>query len=256
MRALGLPSAIRACLFDLDGVLTDTAALHARAWKQVFDELLEARCGPGFVPFDAVREYRLHVDGRRRRDGARAFLATRRIELSLAELDALVEEKDSLVLGALRREGVGCYEESVAYVRAVQAAGLRCAVVSASRHCAEVLRAARIDGLFELCVDGVMAARKGLAGKPAPDTFLAAARELSVEPAAAAVFEDALSGVAAGRAGGFGLVVGVDRIGDAAALLAHGADVVVCELGELLGPPSPRTANDRHRPAAARHSWE
>jgi len=231
---LGLPVSIHACLFDVDGVLTDTASVHAAAWKRVFDELLRARCGPSFVPFDARDEYREHVDGRRRRDGARAFLASRGIALPASELEALVEEKDSLVLEAIRRDGITRYEESVEYVRAVRGAGLRCAVVSASRHCAEVLRVAGIDDLFEVRVDGVTAGREHLRGKPAPDTYLAAARELGVEPAASAVFEDALSGVEAGRAGGFGFVVGIDRAGEPEALRAHGADVVVGDLGELV----------------------
>jgi beta-phosphoglucomutase family hydrolase len=234
---LGLPPGIRACLFDLDGVLTRTAVVHAAAWKQVFDPFLHeqaARSGATFVPFDVDSDYRAYVDGKRRRDGVRSFLAARGIELPEDEVRALAEAKDALVLEAIRRDGVECYEESVDYVRAVAEAGLRRAVVSASRHCADVLRAAGIEELFELRVDGVVADHEELQGKPAPDTFLAAARGLGVAPAEAAVFEDALAGVEAGRAGGFGYVVGVDRVGHAEALREHGADVVVDDLSALL----------------------
>jgi beta-phosphoglucomutase family hydrolase len=234
---LGLPAGIQACLFDLDGVLTRTAAVHAAAWKQVFDAFLRdraARSGDAFVAFDADLDYRAHVDGKRRRDGVRSFLAARGIEPSEEGVRALAEAKDALVLEAIRRAGVERYEDSVDYVRAVEAAGLRRAVVSASRHCAAVLRAAGIEGLFEVRVDGVVADREQLQGKPAPDMFLAAARSLDVAPAEAAVFEDALVGVEAGRAGGFGFVVGVDRVGHADALRAHGADVVVGDLSALL----------------------
>jgi beta-phosphoglucomutase family hydrolase len=237
---LGLPSAIRACLFDLDGVLTRTEVVHAAAWKQVLDAFLReqaARSRAAFVPFDADADYRAYVDGKRRRDGVRSFLAARGIRLSEDEVRALAEAKDALVLEAIRRDGVERYEESVDYVRAVADAGLRRAVVSASRHCADVLRAAEIEELFELRVDGVVADREQLQGKPAPDTFLAAARGLGVAPAEAAVFEDALAGVEAGRAGGFGYVVGVDRVGHAEALREHGADVVVDDLSALLHAP-------------------
>jgi beta-phosphoglucomutase family hydrolase len=237
---LGLPSAIRACLFDLDGVLTRTEVVHAAAWKQVLDAFLHeqaARSGATFVPFDVDSDYRAYVDGKRRRDGVRSFLAARGIELPEDEVRALAEAKDALVLEAIRRDGVERYEESVDYVRAVADAGLRRAVVSASRHCADVLRAAEIEELFELRVDGVVADREELQGKPAPDTFLAAARGLGVAPAEAAVFEDALAGVEAGRAGGFGYVVGVDRVGHAEALREHGADIVVDDLSALLHAP-------------------
>lgn len=235
--ALGLPPAIRACLFDLDGVLTRTAVVHAAAWKEVFDPFLReraARAGDTFVPFDAEADYLAYVDGKRRRDGVRSFLEARGIRLPEDDVRALAQAKDALVLEAIRRDGVERYEESVEYVRAVMAAGLRRAVVSASRHCADVLHAAGIDELFELRVDGVVADREQLQGKPAPDTFLAAARGLGVEPVEAAVFEDALVGVEAGRAGGFGFVVGVDRVGHADALREHGADVVVDDLSALL----------------------
>jgi beta-phosphoglucomutase family hydrolase len=236
MSRLGLPPEIRACLFDLDGVLTRTELVHAAAWKEVFDAFLLARAeadGGEFVPFDADVEYRAYVDGKRRRDGVRSFLAARGIELAEDEAAALAKAKDARVLAVVRSDGVERYERSIGYLHAVAAAGLRRAVVSASRHCREVLRAAGIEDLFELRVDGVVAERDGLRGKPAPDTYLAAARGLGVDPPACAVFEDALAGVEAGRAGGFGFVVGVDRTGRADELRAHGADVVVADLGDL-----------------------
>jgi beta-phosphoglucomutase family hydrolase len=231
---LGLPDGVRACLFDLDGVLTDTASMHAAAWKQVFDDLLRSRDGDRYRPFDADGEYRRYVDGRRRRDGIRGFLASRGVELPEAEVAALAAAKDELVSAAVQRDGVRVYEGSVAYVRAAREAGLRCAVVSASRHCREVLRVSALEPLFELRVDGVTAGREHLRGKPAPDTFLYAARELGIPPAACAVFEDALSGVEAGRAGGFGVVVGVARGVGGDILRERGADVVVHDLAELL----------------------
>lgn len=237
-RRLGLPPGIRACLFDLDGVLTHTATVHAAAWKEIFDEFLRERArrtGDAFVPFDPESEYRLYVDGKRRRDGVRSFLASRGIELPERTVRELAQAKDALVLAAIHRDGVERYEASIGYVQAVRDAGLRRAVVSASRHCPEVLHAAGIEDLFELRVDGVVADREHLAGKPAPDTFLAAARGLGIEPAACAVFEDALAGVAAGRAGDFGYVVGVDRVGHGEALRERGADVVVADLADLLG---------------------
>ncbi len=239
---LGLPPGIRACLFDLDGVLTRTAAVHAAAWKEIFDAFLRdrsERAGGPFVPFDVALDYRAYVDGKRRRDGVRSFLAAREIELPEEDVRALAEAKDALVLEAIRRDGVERYEESVGYVREAAAAGMRRAVVSASRHCADVLRAAGIEELFEVRVDGVVADREHLAGKPAPDTFLAAARDLGVEPAECAVFEDALVGVEAGRAGAFGYIVGVDRVGHADALREHGADIVVGDLSELLAATRP-----------------
>jgi beta-phosphoglucomutase family hydrolase len=231
---LGLPRGIRACLFDLDGVLTRTESVHAAAWKQVFDRFLRERTAGPFAPFDLDADYRVYVDGKRRRDGVRSFLASRGIELSEEDVGALAKAKDALVLETIERHGVERYEESVGYVRAVAAAGLGRAVVSSSRHCAAVLHAAGIEDLFEVRVDGVVADREHLAGKPAPDTYLAAARGLDIEPAECAVFEDALAGVEAGRAGGFGYVVGVDRVGHGDALREHGADVVVGDLAELL----------------------
>ncbi|HVM57474.1 MAG TPA: beta-phosphoglucomutase family hydrolase [Gaiellaceae bacterium] len=247
--ALGLPAGIRACLFDLDGVLTKTAAVHAAAWKAMFDPYLRGRAereGEAFVPFDEVADYDEFVDGKHRDDGARSFLESRGIRLpegrhdDPAERDTvagLAHRKNVLLLEIVRIRGVEAYEGSVRYVKAVRDAGLRRAVVSASENCDEFLEAAGIDDLFELRVDGLVAEREHLPGKPAPDTFLVAAERLGVAPPEAAVFEDALAGVAAGRAGGFGFVVGVDRVGQADALREQGADVVVPDLAELLGRP-------------------
>jgi beta-phosphoglucomutase family hydrolase len=235
---LGLPPEIRACLFDLDGVLTKTAVVHAAAWKQMFDEFLReraARTGEPFVPFDPVADYDEYVDGKPRYDGVRSFLESRGIELPEERIRELGDRKNALVQELIRKDGVEAYEGSVRYVEAVRAAGLRRAVVSASANCQDVLIAAGIEDLFEVRIDGIVAAREHLKGKPAPDTFLEAARRLEVEPRAAAVFEDALAGVAAGHAGAFGFVVGVDRVGQGEALRARGADTVVSDLAELLG---------------------
>ena len=245
-QGLGLPSGIRACLFDLDGVLTQTARVHAQAWKEMFDAFLRQRSkrsGEPLVPFDAVADYSAYVDGKPRYDGVRSFLASRAIELpegdpsdppSAETVCGLGNRKNELVLALLRRDGVEVYEGSVRYVRAVRDAGLHRAVVSASANTREVLKAAGIEDLFEVRIDGIVAAERHLRGKPAPDPFLAAAAELKVPAAEAAVFEDALAGVEAGRAGDFGYVVGVDRVGQRPALLDHGADVVVDDLAELL----------------------
>ena len=242
---LGLPAGIRACLFDLDGVLTPTAVVHAVAWKQMFDAYLgerAARVGAPFKSFDAHADYERYVDGKARADGVRSFLTARGIELpegtpadppSAETVWGLGNRKDELVSALLRR-GVDAYPGSVRYVRAVRDAGLRRAVVSGSEHCREVLEAAGIADLFEVRIDGIVALERHLRGKPAPDSFLAAAEALGVPSAAAAVFEDALAGVEAGRAGGFGFVVGVDRTGEADALREHGAHVVVGDLEELL----------------------
>jgi beta-phosphoglucomutase family hydrolase len=244
---LGLPDAIRACLFDLDGVLTQTAKVHAAAWKAMFDQYLKRRAertGEPFRPFDQVRDYDEYVDGRPRYDGVRAFLESRGIVLPEGEPDdppdadtiqGLGNRKNQIVLKMIREQGVEPYEGSVRYVRAVREAGLRRAVVSSSTNARDVLHAAGIADLFDTVIDGVVAEREHLQGKPAPDTFLAGARALDVKPAAAAVFEDALAGVQAGHAGGFGFVVGVDRAGQAGALHEHGADLVVNDLAEL--PP-------------------
>lgn len=246
---LGLPDGVKACLFDLDGVLTQTAKVHAAAWKSMFDEFLRgwaSRHGQEFVPFDPVTDYDAYVDGKPRYDGVRSFLQSRGIELpegtpsdppSSETVHGLGNRKNEIVLRMIQEQGVEPYEGSVRYVHAVIDAGLRRAVVSSSTNCRDVLRAAGIDDLFEEIVDGVVAEREHLKGKPAPDTFLAGARAVGVEPREAAVFEDALAGVEAGRAGGFGAVVGVDRVGQADALKTHGADIVVRDLAELLETP-------------------
>lgn len=221
---------IDAVIFDLDGVVTRTARVHARAWKETFDPLLAQRGQP---PFDAA-DYLRHVDGRPRRDGARALLAARGIAAGEDEVRALAERKDARFL-ELVRDGVEVYEGTLALIRALRRRGVRTAVVTASRNGAAILRAAGLEALFDARVDGDDAARLGLAGKPAADTFLHAAALLGVPPARAAVVEDALAGVAAGRAGGFAAVIGVDRAGQADALRAHGATLVVRDLAELGG---------------------
>ena len=234
---LGLPPGIRACLFDLDGVLTQTARLHAEAWKTTFDAFLADRArrtGERHVPFDSVADYELYVDGRPRHDGVRGFLVARGIDADEATVIALGDRKNELLLVLIGERGLEAFEGSTLYVRAVRDAGLRLAVVSASANCRAALQAAGLDGLFEVRIDAARAAAEQLRGKPAPDTFLAAARALNVQPVEAAVFEDALAGVAAGRAGGFGFVVGVDRTGHSDALRRAGADLVVSDLGELL----------------------
>jgi beta-phosphoglucomutase family hydrolase len=243
---LGLPDGIKACLFDLDGVLTQTAKVHAAAWKQMFDEYLKARAertGDEFVPFDSRSDYDKYVDGKPRYDGVRSFLASRGITLDEGSPDdapsdetvaGLGNRKNELVLKLIDEQGVEPYEGSVRYVHAAADAGLRRAVVSSSANCRAVLESADMLDLFEEIVDGNVLAERGLNGKPAPDTFLAAAEALGTSAAESAVYEDALSGVEAGRAGSFGLVVGVDRVGQADALKEHGADVVVEDLAELL----------------------
>ncbi|MPY91572.1 MAG: beta-phosphoglucomutase family hydrolase [Acidimicrobiia bacterium] len=236
-----------ACLFDLDGVLTQTAKVHAAAWKEMFDAFLvdrSRRTGGPFRPFELPADYVDHVDGKLRQDGVRGFLASRGIALpegadegppTAETVHGLGTRKNDLVLELIRRDGVEVYEGSVRFVAVVRDAGLRRAVVSASKNCREVLAAAGIEGLFEVRVDGLVAQQAGLRGKPAPDMFLAAAEALGVAPGHAAVFEDAVAGVQAGRAGDFGWVVGVDRAGHAGALRSHGADTVVADLGDLLG---------------------
>ena len=243
---LGLPDGTRACLFDLDGVLTKTAVVHNAAWKEMFDSYLRdrsRRTGEPFVPFDPARDYDEFVDGKPRADGTRSFLASRGIELpeggdgdppEAETVHGLGNRKNEIVQRRIREDGVEAYESSVRYVRAARDAGLHCAVVSSSANCRDVLVAAGIEDLFEVRIDGLVAKRDHLRGKPAPDTFLAGARAFGLEPGAAAVFEDALAGVAAGRAGQFGFVVGVDRVGQADALREHGADTVVADLAELL----------------------
>jgi beta-phosphoglucomutase family hydrolase len=241
-----VPDGISACLFDLDGVITQTAKVHAAAWKQMFDDFLMARSrdtGAPFQPFDTQADYHAYVDGKLRQDGVRSFLASRGITLpegassdppSVETVHGLGTRKNDLVQVVIQEQGVEVYAGTVRFVEAVRDAGLRRAVVSASRNCQAVLISAGIEDLFEVRIDGVVAGDRGLRGKPAPDTFLAAATALGVEPAGCAVFEDALAGVEAGRAGSFGWVVGVDRVGQAEALRRYGADTVVDDLSELL----------------------
>jgi beta-phosphoglucomutase-like phosphatase (HAD superfamily) len=227
---LGLPDGITACLFDLDGVLTSTATLHRAAWKETFDALLRERAGAGFAEF-TEQDYLAHVDGRPRYDGVREFLTSRGITLPEGQPDdspdtptvhGVGNRKNALLQDVIDREGVAPYPGSVRYLQAAADAGVAIGVVTSSANAAAVLEAAGLATFVQTRIDGVMIQRDGLRGKPAPDSFLAGARE------------DALSGVAAGRAGGFGHVVGVDRAGQAAALSAHGADVVVADLAELL----------------------
>jgi beta-phosphoglucomutase family hydrolase len=238
---LGLPGSIRACLFDMDGVLTRTATVHMAAWKRTFDGFLRARepQAPEFTQLD----YNRYVDGKARLDGVRDFLASRGITLpegsaqdppDAATVHGLGTRKNELLLEELAQNGVEVYEGSRRYLRAVKDAGLATAVVTASANGRQVVEAGGFGDLIDARIDGVVAAREGLRGKPAPDGFLAGARALGVPPAQAAVFEDALAGVEAGRAGEFGLVVGVDRVGQADELRRHGADVVVGDLAELL----------------------
>lgn len=247
---LGLPDAVTACLFDLDGVLTDTASVHRGAWKQMFDDFLRRRADETGEPFREFTDtdYERHVDGRPRRDGTRTFLLSRGIDLpegspddppGAPTINGLSNRKNELVLRLIDENGVTVFEGSVRYVRAVRDAGLRTAVVSSSANTAQVLDVVGIADLFEARIDGLVAVERGLPGKPAPDTFLAGAEALGVPAAAAAVFEDALAGVEAGRAGSFGYVIGVDRVGQRDALRQRGADVVVGDLSELLdvGPP-------------------
>jgi len=243
---LGLPAGVRACLFDLDGVLTDTAAVHAAAWKQTFDEFLKARAAADdtpFVPFDVHRDYLDYVDGKPRDAGVRDFLASRGIVLPEGSPDdppdaqtvrGIGNRKNAELVRRIHTDGVEVFEGSRRYLEAARDAGLRRAVVSSSANTADVLAVTGLDSYIELRVDGVTIREEHLSGKPAPDTFLLAAHRLGVPPEAAAVFEDALAGVQAGRAGGFGAVVGVDRVGQAAALRENGASVVVADLAELL----------------------
>jgi beta-phosphoglucomutase family hydrolase len=242
----GLPDGVSACLFDMDGVVTQTAVVHAAAWKEMFDDFLRgyaASTGTPFVPFDARAEYDEYVDGKPRLDGTRSFLESRGINLPEGTPDdppgtptlyGLSNRKNALVLAKIAAGGVQVYEDTITYIRTVKAGGVSTAIVSASANTQLVLNSSGIAGLFDVRVDGVVAKQRGLRGKPAPDTYLAAADMLHVTAHQAAVFEDAQAGVAAGRAGGFALVVGVDRVGQAAELRAHGADIVVQDVAELL----------------------
>jgi beta-phosphoglucomutase family hydrolase len=242
---LGLPEPITACLFDMDGVLTDTASVHTRAWKAMFDEYLKARAdrtGEEFVPFDAGADYQRYVDGKRREDGVRSFLASRGIELpeggpddppDAETVNGLGNRKNEMFHETVRRDGVKVFDGSRRYLEAASEAGLRIAVVSSSANTREVLEVTGLAHFVEQRVDGVTMREENIPGKPAPDSFLRAAELLDVTPAQAVVFEDALAGVAAGRAGHFGYVVGVDRVGQADELKRNGADIVVTDLAEL-----------------------
>ena len=253
----GLPDGVSACLFDMDGVVTQTAMVHAAAWKEMFDEFLRdyaQRTGTKFVPFDPHHEYDAYVDGKPRLDGTRSFLESRGIHLPDGTPDdppgtptiyGLSNKKNDLVLAKIASGGVQVYHGQIAYINAVRGKGIRTAIVSASANTKQVLDSAGIEGLFDVRIDGVIAKQRGLRGKPAPDTFLAAAEALGVPAAHAVVFEDAQAGVAAGHAGHFALVVGVDRVGQAAELYAHGADIVVKDLAELLDRDGPSDRDAR-----------
>jgi beta-phosphoglucomutase family hydrolase len=233
---LKLPDGITALLFDLDGVVTQTAKLHSAAWKDMFDAFLRERAEQTGQPFEEFTpsDYDRYVDGRPRLDGVLTFLTARGIEPEDELVRRLGDRKNELVLKLIRERGVDVYDSSIDLIKEAQRAGLRRAVVSSSANTREVLKSVGIEDLFEAVVDGLVAQREGLPGKPAPDTFLAGARALGAEPAQAAVFEDALAGVEAGRAGGFGWVVGVNRTGQREALAEHGADIVVDDLSELI----------------------
>jgi beta-phosphoglucomutase family hydrolase len=243
---LGLPDTVTACLFDLDGVLTDTASVHKKAWKAMFDSYLRGhaeRSGEPFVAFDIAADYQTYVDGKKREDGVRSFLAARKITLPEGDPDddpsaetvhGLGNRKNALFHETIRKDGVKVFEGSRRYLEAVAAAELAVAVVSSSANTREVLEVTGLEKFVQQRVDGVTMREEHIAGKPAPDSFLRAAELLGVTPAEAAVFEDALAGVEAGRRGQFGYVVGVDRVGQAEALRRKGADVVVTDLAELL----------------------
>ncbi len=243
---LGLPDQIRAVLFDLDGVLTDTASVHKKAWKVMFDDFLRQRADPSgedFVPFDVDADYLDYVDGKRREDGVRSFLASRDIKLSEGDpgdgpdaetVYGLGNRKNEAFVQTMHRDGVKVFDGSRRYLQATHDAGLGVAVVSSSANTKEVLELTGLDKFVQHRVDGVVMRDENIAGKPAPDSFLRGAELVGVDPAGAAVFEDAISGVTAGRAGHFGVVVGVDRVGHAEALRRHGADIVVTDLAELL----------------------
>jgi beta-phosphoglucomutase family hydrolase len=225
---LGLPAHITACLFDLDGVITQTATVHARAWKQVFDEF--------HIPFELPDDYDAYVDGKPRSEGVRSVLEAKHVPAKQELVEAIATRKDDLFLSLIHRHGVQTYLSSLDYVDAVKRSGRRIAVVSSSKNTTEVLKAAKLDHLFDAQVDGIVAEREHLEGKPKPDTYIKAAEMLDTLANDAAVYEDALAGVAAGRAGHFGIVIGIDRAGQAEALRQHGADIVVEDLAELLEP--------------------
>ncbi len=240
---LGLPDGIEVCLFDLDGVLTNTAAVHAAAWKHAFDEFLRQRDGAGFRPFDSHEDYDRYVDGKPREDGVRDFLASRGISLpegapddspDVESVHGLGNRKNQELTARIEQDGVEVFEGSRQYLQAAELAGLRRFVVSSSSNTGLVLSSTGLDRYIEGRIDGKTLTERHIAGKPKPDSYLAGAELAGVAPDRAVVFEDALAGVEAGRAGNFGYVVGVDRVGQAAQLLAHGADVVVTDLAELL----------------------
>lgn len=240
---LGLPDDVHACLFDLDGVLTDTASVHRKAWKSMFDDYLRARDGDQFQPFDVDGDYGTYVDGKKREDGVRSFLASRDITLPEGQPDddpgaetvnGLGNRKNALFLEVLHGEGVEVFEGSRKYLEAVHAAGLAIAVVSSSANTRQVLEITGLDRFVGQRVDAITMRDENIAGKPAPDSYLRGAELLGVPPGAAAVFEDAIAGVQAGHAGHFGVVIGVDRVGHADALRDNGADVVVKDLADLL----------------------
>jgi beta-phosphoglucomutase family hydrolase len=235
-----------AVLFDLDGVITNTAKLHATCWKKMFDEYLQKRAGEraeAFCPFDLATDYRLYLDGKPRFDGVRDFLASRGIQLAEGDSDdppqaetvrGLGNRKNELVSDAIERIGVEAYQGSVRLIDQLRREGFKIALVTSSENCMAVLKAAKLESLFDVRVDGHMVETQGLAGKPAPDTFLMAAKLLGVARLRAVVVEDAIPGVQAGRSGKFGLVIGVARKGDAEELKLQGAHVVVNDLGELV----------------------
>ena len=243
---LGLPEHVTACLFDLDGVLTDTASVHRKAWKAMFDDFLHQRAdqsGEPFKPFDIDADYSEYVDGKKREDGVRSFLDSRGIKLPEGDPDdgpdaetveGLGNRKNKAFLKTLHEDGVKVFEGSRKYLKAVVAQGFKVAVVSSSANTREVLDITGLAQYVQQRVDGVTMREENIKGKPAPDSYLAGAKRLGVAPAEAAVFEDAISGVEAGHAGHFGIVVGVDRVGHADALRTHGADVVVEDLSDLL----------------------
>jgi beta-phosphoglucomutase family hydrolase len=243
---LGLPDGVRACLFDLDGVLTDTASVHRKAWKSMFDDFLRDRAHGGqWRPFDDA-DYADYVDGKPRADGVRSFLASRDIQVpdggagdgaDALTVHGLANRKNELFQQQMRSEGVEVFDGSRRYLQAVKDAGLAIAVVSSSANTREVLDITGLAHYVDCRVDGVTIDTEHLDGKPAPDSYLYAARELAVSPQQAAVFEDALSGVHSGRAGHFGLVVGVDRVGHSKELQNNGADIVVKDLADLLDEP-------------------
>src|SRR6202451_4380648 len=238
---LGLPDGVTACLFDMDGVVTKTAVGHAAAGRQMFAEFLPSQ--PGQAPFDSVKEYDEYVDGKPRLEGTKSFLESRHIDLPAGDpsdkpsahtVYGLSNRKNELVLEVLKRDGVEVYPGSRRYIDAVRTAGLKTAIVSSSANTEAVLKAGGVADLFDVRVDANVAKERGLHGKPAPDTFLEAARMLGVPPEHAAVYEDALAGVAAGHAGKFGLVVGVNRVGQADALRQHGADGGITDMAAIL----------------------